>query len=179
MSDALAAQHRSARREAMRRARGHRCALPGIPAAPRAFTLVEVLAALLLIAIVLPVVMQGISLATGAASSAKRRTEAASLAQSKLAELVATEGWRTGVLSGQFDAFDGDGAHHYGWRGEVGNWTEPYVKQLQVYVTWTGAGGGEEEWVRLTTLVYEGRPEEEETEPEATTPGAGGTRGGT
>ena len=142
-----------------------------------AFTLVEVLAALLLVAIVLPVVMQGISLATGAASSAKRRTQAASLAQSKLGELVATENWRTGVLSGRFDAFDGDDAAQYGWRGDLTAWTEPYVKQLQVHVTWTAPGG--EDSVTLSTLVYEGRPEEEdEAEEEQPTPGAGETGGG-
>lgn len=150
----------------------------GLRAGVSAFTLVEVLAALLLVAIVLPVVMQGISLATGAASSAKRRTQAASLAQSKLGELVATENWRTGVLSGRFDAFDGDDAAQYGWRGDLTAWTEPYVKQLQVHVTWDAPGG--EEWVTLSTLVYEGRPEEEDEVEEAQpTPGASGTGGGT
>ena len=46
-----------------------------------AFTLVEVLATLALIAIVLPVAMNGISLATAAAGVAKQQMEAASLAE--------------------------------------------------------------------------------------------------
>jgi general secretion pathway protein I len=138
------------------------------------FTLVEVLAALLLVAIVLPVVMQGISLATGAASAAKRRTEAASLAQSKLAELVGTEGWSGRVLSGRFDTLDGDDAGDYAWRADVTPWTEQYVRQIDVHVTWDGPGG--ERRVTLSTLVYEGKPEEETEEDEAETgaPGTGG-----
>ena len=141
-----------------------------------AFTLVEVLAALLLVAIVLPVVMQGVSLATTAASSARRRTEAASLAQSKLAEILATEGWRGGVLSGYFSAADGYNADDYGWRVEVIPWTpEPYVRQLTVHVTWDRAGG--EQSVTLTTLVYEGRPEDDDDDADATADPAGATGG--
>src|SRR5260370_36095537 len=67
------------------------------------FTLVEVLAALMLLAIVLPVAMRGISMATALASSAKHRDEAAVLAKSKLDELVATHAWQSQALSGNFD----------------------------------------------------------------------------
>ena len=52
------------------------------------FTLAEVLATLVLIGLVLPVVMQGISLALKAAEDASKRGEAASLAEAKLNELV-------------------------------------------------------------------------------------------
>ncbi len=77
---------------------------------PRGFTLIEALAAMLLVAIVLPVVMRGISMATRAGSSAKLQTQAASLAQSKLAELIATRSWKTGDTSGQFsDLYDDTG----------------------------------------------------------------------
>ena len=130
----------------------------------------EVLAALLLVAIVLPVVMQGISLATGAASSAKRRTEAASLAASKMHEIVATERWRGGSLAGRFDSADGDNAGDYEWTADATRWTEPYVRELRVYVTWDGAE--DDRGVTLTTLVYEGRPQEEE-DAEADEEGAG------
>jgi general secretion pathway protein I len=135
-----------------------------LDARPAAFTLVEVLAALLLVAIVVPVVMQGVSLATGAASAAKRRTEAASLAQSKMAELLATRRWQGGALSGRFDADDGHNAGDYGWRAEVTPSTEPYVKELAVRVTWDRNDG--EQSVTLTTLVYEGRPDDDEDDEE-------------
>ena len=146
-----------------------RVRLPGVrpPRTRRGFTLVEALAALLLVAIVLPVVMRGVSVAARAASSARRNTEAASLAQSKLNELVATEQWRSGYLAGQFDADDGDNAYDYAWSAQATNWSERYVRQLAVSVTWTS--GGAQQSVTLTTLVYEGKP------PEQTTTGGGGT----
>ncbi|HEV8377776.1 MAG TPA: type II secretion system protein, partial [Tepidisphaeraceae bacterium] len=56
----------------------------------RGFTLLEVLATLILIGIILPAVMGGISLATAAAGEAKHKVEAVSLAQTKLSELLAT-----------------------------------------------------------------------------------------
>ena len=143
----------------------------GLRARPRrGFTLVEALAALLLIAIVLPVVMRGVSVAARAASSARRNTEAASLAQSKLNELVATQDWKAGYLAGQFDADDGDNASDYAWSAEATRWSEPYVRQLAVSVTWTS--GGAQQSVTLTTLVYEGKPESQTTT--GTGAGAGG-----
>lgn len=163
---------------ALGRCRGHvSCDNGGFPrrsARLTAFTLVEVLAALLLVAIVLPVVMQGISLATGAASSAKRRTEAVSLAQSKMAELYATEGWRGGSLSGRFTSFDGVNAADYSWRADVTGWTEPYVRQLAVHVSWDRTAG--EQTITLTTLVYEGRPRTEGDGQDAAAGGSGGVR---
>jgi hypothetical protein len=127
------------------------------------------------VAIVIPVVMRGVTLATSAASASRRRTEAASLAQSKLSELLATERWRGGVLAGQFGTADGHNAGDYGWRAEVTPWTEPYVKELAVRVSWDRAAV--EQSVTLTTLVYEGRPEDDDDDDdygEESQSGAGG-----
>jgi prepilin-type N-terminal cleavage/methylation domain-containing protein len=143
----------------------------------RGFTLVEALAALLLIAIVLPVVMRGVSVAARAASSARRNTEAASLAQSKLNELLATQEWKAGYLAGQFDSDDGDNAYDYSWSAEATRWSEQYVRQLAVSVTWTS--GGAQQSVTLTTLVYEGKPEEQTTGGAGAAGGGAGTGGGT
>ncbi len=118
----------------------------------RAFTLVEVLAALLLIAIVLPVVMQGISLATNAASDAKRRTEAAGLAESKLGEIVATRQWLAGGLSGDFAPDWPD----YRWEALL----QPYandssgksVQQIDLRVIWTARS--REQSVSVSTLAF-------------------------
>ena len=68
----------------------------------RGFTLVEALAALVLVAIVLPVAMRGVSLALTMASETTRRTEAMVLAEAKLAELLATGAWEDGDLDGDF-----------------------------------------------------------------------------
>jgi general secretion pathway protein I len=116
------------------------------------FTLVEVLAAMVMIAIVLPVIMRGITLATSAASYSRHRTAAAALASLKLNELVATGAWQSGGLSGDFSTeFPG-----YQWSATVGDWTESDLRQLDVHVTW-GAGQSDQS-VTLTTLIYPNAP---------------------
>jgi general secretion pathway protein I len=138
----------------------------------RGFTLIEALAALLLVAIVLPVVMHGVSLATRAGASAKRQTQAVSLARSKLAELIATKQWKAGALSGNFDDMPGDGSElDYAWTAETTSWKEQYVKQLDVRVTWTSAGMQKQ--LTLTSLVYEGKPKKQDEEDTTTTTGGG------
>jgi type II secretion system protein I len=116
------------------------------------FTLPEVLATLLLVAIVLPSVMQGISLATAAAGTARQRSEATALAESKLNELVATNQWQSGGLSGDF----GEQWREYSWQAEVQSWVEPSARQLQVQVLWTARGRNYD--VVLSTLVYSAPP---------------------
>ena len=116
----------------------------------RAFTLVEVLASLALVAIILPVVMKGISLATMMAGTAKHRVEAASLAEAKLAELLATDGWQNGNLAGDF----GSDRPDYRWTAEAQDWEGIALQQLDVHVTWTMRG--KERSFTLTTLAYAG-----------------------
>jgi len=131
------------------------------------FTLPEVLATLLLVAIVLPSVMQGISLATAAAGTARQRSEATALAESKLNELVATNQWQSGGLSGDF----GEQWREYSWQAEVQSWVEPSARQLQVHVVWTARGRNYD--VVLSTLVYSAPPVTSGT----ATPAAGSTGG--
>jgi prepilin-type N-terminal cleavage/methylation domain-containing protein len=68
----------------------------------RAFTLAEVLATMLLVGIVLPVVMRGVSVSLLAAQHARNTALAASLAEAKLTELVTTATWSTSSSSGDF-----------------------------------------------------------------------------
>lgn len=117
------------------------------------FTLPEVLATMLLLAIVLPVIMTGISLATSTGDQARRRTEASTLAQSKLDELLGTGSWAGGVSQGDFGAEWPD----YHWNAVVSDWpqgTGAGLEQLELHVSWQGRGG--EESVVVTTLVYNG-----------------------
>src|SRR5256885_14718355 len=58
----------------------------------RGFTLIEVLATLVLLAIVLPVSMRGVSVALSLAEKARHTSEAASLADAKLNELITSGG---------------------------------------------------------------------------------------
>lgn len=117
-------------------------------ASRRAFTLVEALATLVLVAIILPVAMRGISLGSAAASHARRRVEAVTLAELKLADLVATDGWQDADLSGDF----GDDYPDYTWAAAVTEREEATLRQLDVRVFWTARGA--ERSVALSTLVY-------------------------
>lgn len=112
-----------------------------------AFTLVEVLATLVLAAIILPVAMRGISMATAAAGETKRRSEAAALADAKLAELVVTGDWQGSEMSGEFL----DDRSGYRWSAEVSDWEDPTVRQLAVSVEWSARGSRRE--VTVVTLV--------------------------
>ena len=119
------------------------------------FTLIEVLATLLLMAIALPAIMMGFSLSTKAASMARQRSEAGALAESKLNELVATGLWQSGSQAGAFDD-----QPDYQWSAEVAPWSvDPRgsgtynVQQLDVKVSWNAPGGPES--ISVSTLVYQ------------------------
>jgi prepilin-type N-terminal cleavage/methylation domain-containing protein len=94
------------------------------------FTLVEVLAALAVVLIALPVAMEAISLTNATASRARRQLEAANLAASKLAELVATNAWQNGNGSGDFSGYSPN-FPDYTWTSTVTQYAE---------VTTAGAG---------------------------------------
>lgn len=68
----------------------------------RGFTLAEVLATLVLIGIVVPAVMRGVSVGLMASSHARHVAQAASLAEAKLAELVVTGQWGLATSGGDF-----------------------------------------------------------------------------
>jgi prepilin-type N-terminal cleavage/methylation domain-containing protein len=112
------------------------------------FTLVEVLVTVSVISIVIPVIMQGISIATGLASVTRQRAEVVSLAQSKLEELVISGDWQTGDLSGDFSPQ----YPNYQWQASVTEWDEIDMMQLLLNVTWTSRGAQRE--VVLSTLIY-------------------------
>jgi prepilin-type N-terminal cleavage/methylation domain-containing protein len=125
--------------------------------ARRGFTLVEVLATIVLMAIVLPVAMHGVSLCLASAQAARQRTEAAGLAESKLNELLATGDWQYGLLSGDF----GEAWPQYKWSGSAGAWEDASLQELSVRVYWTSRG--QEREVVVTTLVFESQATAEET----------------
>lgn len=128
------------------------------------FTLIEVLATLMIIAIVLPVLMEGVSLGVRLAGSAAFRSRATNMAQSKLEELVLTGDWQEGNLGGDFtlgpseEEAGADGAQEdddlrFTWKAEVDDWQDE-IKELVVTVMWERRGHEYE--IALTTLVYEG-----------------------
>lgn len=115
------------------------------------FTLVEVLATLALIGIVIPVSMRGVTLAVQAASHAKHQAAAATLAESKLSELVAQGDWSFGAGSGDFGT-DWPG---YQWACTTAN-PDPNVNVTEVTVTVTWTERGQQRDVSVATFVYAG-----------------------
>ena len=110
-----------------------------------AFTLVEVLATLVLMGIVIPVAMHGVSIAMAAASNARKTAEAATLAEAKLNELVATREWEFGAGSGDF------GAHWPEYKWTLATATREYeMTELVLSVTWQDRG--KERSVAVSTL---------------------------
>lgn len=115
----------------------------------RGFTLMEILAALVLIGVVLPAVMKGLSIASILASDSARKYEALDLAESKLAEVLLSGQWQSGAGSGDFMP-DYDG---YEWTLETSDWTQAAVKQVSMTVYWEQRGRLRQ--IQLATLVYE------------------------
>ncbi len=118
----------------------------------RGFTLIELLVTLVLIAIVLPTAMRGISLSMRLGGQSRKEIEAAALARTQLTQLLLTGDWEKGARSGDF----GKDWPGYKWTAEVSNWTEASndsLRQLELTVTWpTGSKNVTRKCV-LTTLV--------------------------
>lgn len=113
-------------------------------------TLVEVLATLAIVAIILPVAMKGIALATTLAGQTRQRSEATSLAESKLNELIVSGDWQSGQLSGDFGT-DWPG---YTWQADVNTWDEADLSEVRLTVLWTSRDVQRQ--IVLTTLMYSG-----------------------
>ena len=110
------------------------------------FTLVEVLAAMALLAIVLPVVMRGTQIALRASSIARHEAEAASLGQAKLNEMIAEGTSKDG--SGDFGADWPD----YRWECQsISN--DLGVTEMDMTVTWNE--GGQARSLKIATAQYD------------------------
>ncbi len=115
------------------------------------FTFIELLATVVLIAIIMPVAMRSIGLCTRLGGLSRRQIEAASLAKAKMTELLVSGDWENGNQHGSFDE-DWPG---YEWKATVTNWTDSTVRQVDLTVLWESMGL--QRTVTLSTLVY---PEE-------------------
>jgi general secretion pathway protein I len=128
------------------------CARRRRAARRRGFTLIEVLATVMLLAIIVPAINKGISVATGMASSARMRTEATGLAESKLNELLATGDWQNGQSAGDFSP-DWPAYH---WQSTISAWqydtTSAGLQQIDVVVTYTYRNT--EQSITVSSLTY-------------------------
>jgi len=116
------------------------------------FTFIELLATVVLIAVIMPVAMHAIALCTRLAGQSRQETEAATLARAKLTELVVGRDWESGDQTGDFGT-DWPG---YQWTATLADWTDAAVRELDLTVFWHSQG--KERQVCLSTLVY---PEED------------------
>ncbi len=88
--------------------------------ARRAFTLVEVLASLMLIALVVPVAMEAMAVASRAGELGRRKAAAMRVGERVLGELLAEGQLATGATSGVAQ----EGPFEYPWSVRLENWPE-------------------------------------------------------
>jgi prepilin-type N-terminal cleavage/methylation domain-containing protein len=115
-----------------------------------AFTLVEVLATLVLIGIVVPFAVRGSTLALNTASNAKHQTEAATLGEAKLAELVSQGDWNTGTTQGDF----GQDWPDYRWQVQAFQRTDTDVNVTEIVLSVTWTDRGQPRVLNVSTLAY-------------------------
>lgn len=112
-----------------------------------AFTLVEILAALLMMAIVIPVAMEGMSIATRAGVLGQRKAAAMRVAERVLNELIVEGDTSRASTSGT----TADGDVNYPWTMRSETWPEDPMTLVTVTVTFTVQGN--EYSVDLNTLI--------------------------
>lgn len=112
-----------------------------------AFTFVEILASMLFLAILVPAILQALTLANKASEVSERNAVAAELASNKLSDLTLNQNWTTAETKGDF------GADWPGYRYEVNQaqWDQGGMNQLCVNVFYNVQG--KERSVQLATLV--------------------------
>jgi len=115
-----------------------------------AFTFIEILATLALLAIVLPSIMTGISLCLSTAELARQQAQACSLGHAKLMELVADGQWQHAELAGDF----GEDWPEYLWTAELRDWDGELLQELGLTVLWQSRG--KDRHVTFSTLVHSG-----------------------
>jgi prepilin-type N-terminal cleavage/methylation domain-containing protein len=119
----------------------------------KGFTLIEVLVTLLLIGIVIPALMHVVTIAATAGREAADRNQAAELAKSQLAVIVAGTQWQSSNnLSGDFSP-DWPG---YAWKATVQPWNLDTsgmgINEIDLTVSWLERG--HERDVTLSSLAY-------------------------
>lgn len=115
--------------------------------AAQAFTLMEVLAALLFMAIVIPVAVQGVRIASLAGEVGLRKKAAARIGQSVLDEMRANTQNQTGVSAGQVQ----EGSVNYQYSIRTQTWPEDAMRLATVDVTFAVQGKNYD--VQLSTLL--------------------------
>ena len=126
----------------------------GHPAFRSGFTLAEVMAALVFMAIVIPVALEGLSIASRAGEVAARKGQAALVAERVLNEALVTTNWAASIQNGMTR----QGTRDYRWTMHSEPWnldaSLAQMRLLSVEVKY--AARGQDFSVRLSTLVDNG-----------------------
>ncbi|HUZ07191.1 MAG TPA: hypothetical protein VMV89_06850 [Candidatus Paceibacterota bacterium] len=112
------------------------------------FTLVEVLAALLFMAIVVPVAIEALHMATKAGEIAVRKNEAARVADTILNKSIVMTNWNSGTQSGTVS----EGAEDFRWTLTSQTWPQDSAMQL-VAAEVTYSAQAKDYSVTLSTLA--------------------------
>ena len=111
------------------------------------FTLAEVLAALLFLAIVIPTAVEALHVATLAGEVAARKSAAVRVADRVLSESVVTTNWVNGVQNGTLT----EGILDFRWKLTAQAWPQDAMQLLTAEVTYSAQG--KDYVVRLSTLA--------------------------
>ena len=121
------------------------------PSRASAFTLAEVLASLVFMAILIPVALEGLHIASRAGEVAARKSEAALVAERVLNESIVTTNWNTTVQNGTVR----QGVREFRWTLRNDPWdkdpNQTVIRQLSVEVTYSAQG--RDYTMRTSTLL--------------------------
>jgi len=112
-----------------------------------AFTLAEVLAALVFLAILIPVIAECLAIAGRAGEVATRKTEAVRVADRILNESIVTTNWNQSAQSGTVN----EGTREFEWTLNNEPWNQDPMRLLTVQVKYTVQG--KEYNVQLSTIA--------------------------
>ncbi len=119
----------------------------------KAFTFAEVLAAMTIVAIVIPVLTELLLLSGETASVTERYEIATELGERVLNEWIVTGNWDAITDQGDF----GEDYPGYRWEAKVTDWTEGAMQEISIRVFFKARG--REHHIRLSTLADEAAEE--------------------
>ena len=115
-----------------------------------AFTLAEVMAAMLFLAVVIPVAVEVLHVASFAGEVAARKSEAARVADRILNESIVTTNWGNGLQSGTVT----EGTLDFQWKLTSQNWPQDPLAQMEwLTAEVTFSAQGKNYSVKLSTLA--------------------------
>jgi hypothetical protein len=112
-----------------------------------AFTLAEVMAAMLFLAVVIPVAVEVLHVSSLGGEVAVRKSAAARVADRILSESLVTTNWSNGTQSGTLS----EGALDMKWKLSSQAWTEDAMQLLTAEVTFSAQG--KDYTVKMSTLA--------------------------